>query len=132
MPLNAQSKLLRVLEDKKIKKIGSTKEIPVDVRVVSATNKNLEELIKENKFRLDLFYRLNTFQIHVPSLKERKEDIPMLAEYFIKFYSEKLKKNIIKIDKEIFNLFNNYDFPGNIRELRNIIERGLILVTAMN
>ncbi|MBN2546335.1 MAG: sigma-54-dependent Fis family transcriptional regulator [Spirochaetes bacterium] len=127
MPLDAQSKLLRVLEEKKIKKIGSNKDISVDVRIISATNRNISQMVEEKKFRLDLYYRLNTLEINMPSLRERKEDIPLLINYYIDHYSKKLKKDINNIDKNFIETLYNYDFPGNIRELKNIIERSIII-----
>lgn len=127
MPFTAQTKLLRSFEEKKIKKIGSNTETSVDVRIISATNKNLEKSVEENKFRLDLFYRLNAFLINIPPLRERREDIPLLIDYYIKYYSGKLKKNIASINRDAAEYLGNYDFPGNVRELKNIIERAIIL-----
>ena len=127
MPLNAQSKLLRVLEERKLKRIGSTKEIKVDVRVLSATNKDIPKLIEEKKFRLDLYYRLNSFEIKIPPLRDRSEDIPLLIDYYVNYYSELIKKEIKEIDAALIENLSNYNFPGNIRELKNIIERAVIL-----
>ncbi len=127
MPLNLQVKLLRVLEDKKFKKIGTNNDIIVNTRVISATNKNINDMISKNQFRKDLYYRLNTLEIIIPPLKNRKEDIPLLVEHYVKFYSKKLNKKITKIKDIVFDILTNYDFPGNVRELRNMIERAIIL-----
>jgi two-component system response regulator PilR (NtrC family) len=122
-----QVKLLRVLQDREFKRVGGTEDIRVDVRIISATNKDLEEAVKEKRFREDLFYRLNVIQIRLPSLRERKEDIPLLANHFLKKYSEELNKNISKISPEALQILLNYEYPGNVRELQNIIERAVAL-----
>ncbi|MCD4818382.1 MAG: sigma-54 dependent transcriptional regulator [Candidatus Cloacimonetes bacterium] len=127
MPLTQQIKFLRVLEDKKIRKIGSHQEINVDVRIVSATNKNLEELTGNSQFRIDLYHRLNMFSIHIPPLRERKEDIPILLEYFAKEFSVKMRKPIHNIEEDIYAVLNEYEFSGNVRELKNLVERAVIL-----
>ncbi|WP_246582814.1 sigma-54-dependent transcriptional regulator [Clostridium mobile] len=127
MDINLQTKLLRVIQDKEIRPIGSTKSISVDVRFVSATNKDLKEEIKNNRFRQDLFYRLNVININVPPLREHKEDISKLVEYFIKRYSVKLDKNIKGITAEALECLEKYNFYGNVRELQNIIERAIVL-----
>jgi two-component system response regulator PilR (NtrC family) len=127
LPLLMQVKLLRVLQDKEFKRVGSTEDIRVDVRIISATNKDLEEAVREKRFREDLFYRLNVIQIKLPSLRERKEDIPLLTMHFLKRYSEELNKNISTISPEALRILVNYDFPGNVRELQNIIERAVAL-----
>ncbi len=127
LPLLMQVKLLRVLQDKEFKRVGGTEDIRVDVRIISATNKDLEEAVKEKHFREDLFYRLNVIQIKLPSLKERKEDIPLLTNHFLKKYSEELNKNITKISPQTLQILLNYDYPGNVRELQNIIERAVAL-----
>ncbi|PLX14122.1 MAG: DNA-binding response regulator [Marinilabiliales bacterium] len=127
MPLIQQAKLLRVLEERKVNKIGSRKSANVDVRVIAASNKNLEEMALENKFRLDLFHRLSIFVIEIPPLRERKEDIPILLDYYVKFYSQQMGSQIRTIDPKVLEMFNDYDFPGNIRELKNMIERAVIL-----
>jgi two-component system response regulator PilR (NtrC family) len=127
LPLLMQVKLLRVLQDKEFKRVGGTEDIRVDVRIISATNKDLEEAVKEKHFREDLFYRLNVIQIKLPSLKERKEDIPLLTNHFLKKYSEELNKGITKISPETLQILLNYDYPGNVRELQNIIERAVAL-----
>lgn len=122
-----QSKLLRVLEDRKIRRIGSNHDLPVDVRIIAATNQNIQKLLEENKFRNDLYYRLNSFEINIPPLRERREDIPILLEYFIKLMSQRLNKKIPSIDASVVKALTAYDFPGNVRELRNMVERALIL-----
>jgi len=125
-----QVKILRVVEEKSFKPIGDTKDIKVDVRVISATNKDLEKEVIEGNFREDLYYRLNVIPIRVPPLRERKEDIPVLVEYFLKKYSKKFKKEIRKVSSSALELLTSYDFPGNVRELENIIERCVALETS--
>jgi two-component system response regulator PilR (NtrC family) len=127
LPLMMQVKLLRVLQDKEFKRVGGTEDIRVDVRIISATNKDLEEAVREKQFREDLFYRLNVIQIKIPPLLERREDIPHLANHFLKKYSEELNKNITKISPEALQILLNYHYPGNVRELQNIIERAVAL-----
>ncbi len=127
LPLLMQVKLLRVLQDKEFKRVGGTEDIRVDVRIISATNKDLEEAVKAKRFREDLFYRLNVIQIKLPSLRERKEDVPLLANHFLKKYSDELNKNISKISPEALQILLNYEYPGNVRELQNIIERAVAL-----
>jgi two-component system response regulator PilR (NtrC family) len=127
LPLLMQVKLLRVLQDREFKRVGGTEDIRVDVRILSATNKDLEEAVKEKQFREDLFYRLNVIQIKLPPLRERREDISLLAMHFLKRYSEELNKNISGISPETLRILLNYDYPGNVRELQNIIERSVAL-----
>jgi len=127
LPLLMQVKLLRVLQDKEFKRVGGTEDIRVDVRIISATNKDLEEAVKEKRFREDLFYRLNVIQIKLPPLRDRKEDIQILTNHFLKKYSEELSKNILRISPEAHQILLNYDYPGNVRELQNIIERAVAL-----
>jgi two-component system response regulator PilR (NtrC family) len=127
LPLLMQVKLLRVLQDKEFKRVGGTDDIRVDVRIISATNKDLEEAVKEKRFREDLFYRLNVIQVKMPPLRDRKEDIPILASHFLKKYSEELNKNIFKVSPEALTMLLNYGYPGNVRELQNIIERAVAL-----
>jgi len=129
LPLLMQVKLLRVLQDKEFKRVGGTEDIRVDVRIISATNKDLEEAVREKRFREDLFYRLNVIQIKLPRLRERREDIPLLTDHFLKKYSEELNKNISRISSEALRILLNYEFPGNVRELQNIIERAVALET---
>ena len=108
-------------------RVGGTRVISADVRIIAATNRDLAVAIASGTFRADLFYRLNVFPIHVPPLRNRKEDIPMLVEYFVKRYAEKARKQISKIDKNTLKLCQSYPWPGNIRELQNIVERSVIL-----
>ncbi len=127
MPINQQAKLLRVLEDKKVSKVGSRTAIDVDVRVIAASNRDLENMSENDRFRFDLYHRLSSFIIHIPPLRERREDIPLLLNYFITDFSDKMALSIKSIDPRIEKELINYDFPGNIRELKNIVERALIL-----
>ena len=127
LPLLMQVKLLRVLQDKEFKRVGGTEDIRVDVRIIAATNKELEEAVKEKRFRDDLFYRLNVIQIKLPPLRDRREDIQTLADHFLKKYSQELNKNILNISPEALQILLNYEYPGNVRELQNIIERAVAL-----
>ncbi len=127
MPMSQQAKLLRVLEEKKLSKLGSRVEVPVDVRVITASNRNLFELSKHRKFRADLYHRLSTFVIEIPPLRERKDDIPPLLEYYIHHFAAQMKKVIKNISPELISRMTEYDFPGNVRELRNMVERAIIL-----
>jgi transcriptional regulator with PAS, ATPase and Fis domain len=125
MPLATQPKFLRVLQENEIERIGGEQSIPIDARVIVTTNQDLRELVREGKFREDLFYRLNVVLIKIPSLRERKEDIPLLINYFVNNCSYSMGKNITHIDERIYTAFENYEWPGNIRELQNTIERGM-------
>ena len=127
MDKDLQARFLRILEVGEYIKLGDTKTQRVNFRLISATNKDLAEEVKKGSFREDLFYRLNIFTIQLPSLRSRKNDIPMLAEYYIKIFSQKLGKNIEKMNKDFENIMINYNWKGNIRELKNIIERAVIL-----
>jgi formate hydrogenlyase transcriptional activator len=127
LPAETQIALLRVLQDREIERVGNSHPIAVDVRVLAATNRNLEKAVAAGTFRQDLFYRLNVFPILVPSLRERAEDIPLLVEYLIERYASKAGKRIRKISRAALTLFQTYDWPGNIRELQNVIERAVIL-----
>ena len=127
IPLHLQVKLLRAVQFSEVQKVGSNSVTTVDVRILAATNKNLEELISKDLFREDLFYRLNVVSINLPPLRKRKEDIPLLVDYFINKYSEENKKQLKGITKEALDELMRYNFPGNIRELENIIERALVL-----
>ncbi len=129
LPLPIQIKLLRVVQDKTFKPIGETEEISVDVRIISATNKDLENRVIQGEFREDLFYRLNVIQIRIPPLRDRKEDIPILAHYFLERYSNELGKDIKRISSYAMEFLLNYNFPGNVRELETIIERSVALET---
>lgn len=127
MPLSQQAKILRVLEDRKINPVGSQKSIEIDVRVIAASNQTLEKMAEEKQFRLDLYHRLSTFIIHLPPLRERTEDIPLIYRYFIDHFSTAMGKRINRISNEAEDLLLNYSYPGNIRELKNMIERAMIL-----
>ena len=127
LPVETQIALLRVLQEREIERVGSNQPIPVDVRVIAATNRDLREAVTAGTFRQDLFYRLNVFPIQVPSLRERVADIPVLVEYFIERYARQAGKKIKHIRTETLELFKAYDWPGNIRELQHIVERGVIL-----
>ncbi len=127
MPLDHQIKLLRVLEERNIVRVGARHEIPVNVRVISATNMDLLELVSQKQFREDLYHRLAAFVIQIPPLRERKEDIQPLIEHFVNTYAPRLNKSVRRIDPQIFTTIESYDFPGNIRELRNMVERALII-----
>jgi formate hydrogenlyase transcriptional activator len=127
MPSEAQVALLRVLQEREFERVGGTQSIPADVRVIAATNCDLPSAVRSGNFRMDLFYRLNVFPIHVPSLRERPEDILLLAKYFIQRYAAKVGKKIRRVQKRTAELLEGYHWPGNIRELQNVIERALIL-----
>ena len=130
MPLSLQPKLLRVLQEREIDKIGSEKSIPVDVRIITATNRDPKELVDEGSLREDLYYRLNVVQLHVPALRERREDIVPIASHFIELNNNKFGKNIKHIDSGAKRLLTEYDWPGNIRELQNILEKSMNYVEA--
>lgn len=127
MPMSQQAKLLRVLEERKVSKVGSRVSKKVDVRVIAASNQDLEKLAEDNKFRLDLFHRLSIFVIKIPPLREHKEDIPDLVDYYVKRYASQMGKPLMKLSKASCEKLRQYDFPGNVRELRNIIERAVIM-----
>jgi len=127
LKLSLQAKLLRIMEDKKISRLGSTTMKKIDVRIVAATNQDLESLIRENRFRQDLFHRINTFVIQIPSLRERPESIPPLFSHYLNYYCNKLGRGVPKVDKDILEALQQYDFPGNVRELKHMLERALIL-----
>ncbi len=122
MPLHVQTKLLRVLQESKLERIGGHKPIPIDIRVICATNKDIEQMVQEGTFREDLYYRLNIIPIELPPLRARKEDIPPLVEYYIEYYNQKLNKHIQGVASEVLQTLVNYNWPGNVRELKNIIE----------
>ena len=126
-PMSIQVKMLRVLESKKIQRVGETSSIPVDVRIITATNRNLEQLMAENKFREDLFFRINVFPIYCPPLENRKEDIPLIIQHFVNINSCKTGKNILGLNPEAMQLMMKYPWPGNIRELRNAVEYAFVL-----
>lgn len=127
LPLETQAMLLRVLQDGEFERVGSSKTIKVDVRLLAATNRDLGLLVKEKKFRQDLYFRLNVFPIDVPPLRMRREDIPLLSSYFLELYGRKLGKKIDWIDDDTMRIFKSYSWPGNVRELQNIIEHGMVI-----
>jgi formate hydrogenlyase transcriptional activator len=127
VPAETQVALLRVLQEREFERVGGTQSIPVDVRVIAATNCDLGVAVRSGEFRLDLFYRLNVFPIHVPALRERPEDVLLLAKYFIGRYAMKLGKRIRRVDERTAKLLEAYNWLGNIRELQNVIERAMIL-----
>ncbi|XGC82110.1 sigma-54-dependent transcriptional regulator [Bdellovibrio bacteriovorus] len=127
LPLTIQVKLLRAIQERVIRRVGATEDHKVDVRIIAATNRNLEEMVQKGGFRQDLFYRLNVINIKTPGLRERREDIPLLANHFLKKYNERLNKNIGAISAEAMEILKKYDYPGNVRELENLIERTVAL-----
>ncbi|MDX1777391.1 MAG: sigma-54 dependent transcriptional regulator [Thermodesulfobacteriota bacterium] len=127
LSLDIQAKLLRVIQEKEIKPVGSEKTIRVDVRILAATNQDLKQAIAKRTFREDLYYRLNVVPIHIPPLRERKEDIPLLVKHFLKKYNKKREIPVVRVEPETLKLLMNYGWPGNVRELENAIERALIL-----
>ncbi|MEW6057026.1 MAG: sigma-54 dependent transcriptional regulator [Bdellovibrionota bacterium] len=127
MPIELQVKLLRVLQEKEIVPLGTDKSVSVDVRIITATNKNLREEVRKTKFREDLFFRINVIPLHVPALRERKEDIPLLAHHFLWQYSKQFGKKMEPIPEEIMRKLVAYDWPGNVRELQNNIERAVVM-----
>lgn len=129
LPMDAQVKLLRVLEEKKITRIGGKKSIPVDVRIVAATNRKLEDEVQKGTFRLDLLYRLNVFTVTIPSLKERKEDIPLLVDFFIAKHNKALNLSVNNISQTAMDRIKAYDWPGNVRDLDNAIQSAMILTS---
>jgi transcriptional regulator with GAF, ATPase, and Fis domain len=126
MPLELQSKLLRVIQDGEFERLGSPRTIKVNVRIIAASNRNLEEEIRNGRFREDLFYRLNVFPITIPPLRQRKEDIPLLVNHFVAKFNKKIGKKIETVSKETLNTLKEYHWPGNVRELESVIERALI------
>ena len=127
LPLHMQVKLLRAIQEKSVRPVGSETEIPVDVRLISATHKNLAEEVKQGNVRQDLYYRINVIELHVPPLRERKGDIPLLANYFLELLDNEQSQGKISLSEDAINKLQAYDFPGNIRELENILQRALAL-----
>jgi Response regulator containing CheY-like receiver, AAA-type ATPase, and DNA-binding domains len=127
LPLTIQVKLLRAIQERVIRRVGATDDMKVDVRIIAATNRNLEEMVAKGGFRQDLFYRLNVINIRTPSLRERRDDVPLLANHFLKKYNERLNKAIGAISTEAMEILKKYDYPGNVRELENMIERTVAL-----
>lgn len=126
LPLTLQPKILRVLQEREFERVGGEKTVKVDVRLIAATSRNLEELVSEGKFREDIYYRLNVVPLFLPSLRERKEDVPLLVEYFMKKYNQENQKSVT-IGPEVLDLITKYDWPGNVRELENTIERMVVM-----
>ncbi|MEK6681972.1 MAG: sigma-54 dependent transcriptional regulator [Nitrospirota bacterium] len=127
MPASMQVKLLRVIQERELLRVGGTAPIKVDIRFIAATNREIQDAVKSGAFRRDLYFRLNVVSICIPPLSERKDDIPLLSHYFLKKYAVLMKKDITEISEDVTGLLMNYDFPGNVRELENIIERGVAL-----
>lgn len=127
LPLPMQAKLLRVLQDHKVKRLGAENFVDVNVRIISATNQSLEELVKKKRFREDLFYRLNVINVELPPLRERREDIVLFVDYFLKEISKEYNKDIDEIDSSVINILMSYNWKGNIRELRNVVEQMVVL-----
>jgi DNA-binding NtrC family response regulator len=128
MPPAMQVKLLRVLQEKEVMRVGGTKPIKVNVRIITATNRDLQEEVNNGRFRQDLFFRINVVSIRIPPLSERRDDIPLLVFHFLKKYSSLMSKEITEVSQEVLDVLMQYDFPGNVRELENIVERGVALV----
>jgi formate hydrogenlyase transcriptional activator len=129
IPLELQPKLLRVLQEREFERLGSSRTLRTDARLIAATNRDLAEMVSEGKFRTDLFYRLNVFPVHVPPLRERQEDIPLLVRHFVEQFSRRMNKRVDTIASETMSALVRYHWPGNIRELQNLIERAVILST---
>jgi transcriptional regulator with PAS, ATPase and Fis domain len=129
IPMATQIKLLRVLQEREFERVGGNETIRCDIRLISATNQNLEQAIQEKKFREDLYYRLNVVPIRLPALRERPEDIPLLAQHFLKKYVQALNKPVAKISEAALNLLLQHKWPGNVRELENLVERAIVLCT---
>lgn len=127
LPMSIQVKLLRAIQERVIRRVGATDDMKVEVRIIAATNRNLEEMVQKGTFRQDLFYRLNVINIKTPSLRDRRDDIPLLANHFLKKYNDRLNKNISGISAEAMEILKKYDYPGNVRELENMIERTVAL-----
>jgi formate hydrogenlyase transcriptional activator len=127
MPLELQPKLLRAIQDQEFERVGGSRTIRTDARLVAATNRNLKAMVDENKFRADLYYRLHVFPVHVPPLRERRQDIPLLTRYFVQKHAKRIGRNIDSIPAPVLEALTNYDWPGNIRELQNVLERSVIL-----
>jgi len=128
LPLELQSKLLRVLEEGNFERLGSTKTLHVNVRIIAATNRDIEHEVKDGKFRKDLFYRLNVFPIVIPPLRERPEDIPLMVWAFVREFQKRMGKEIEGVSKKSMEALQSYSWPGNVRELRNVIEHAMILI----
>jgi len=132
MPLTLQAKLLRVIQEKKVRKLGSLKETGLDVKIISSVSRPPMEIVQHNRLRMDLFYRMGVVTIMVPPLRERREDIDLLCRYFVKLYSRHLNRNVTKISPKIKRMFNRYDWPGNVRELSHCIEGSMNMILKGN
>ncbi|NWF51921.1 MAG: sigma-54-dependent Fis family transcriptional regulator [Nitrospirae bacterium] len=128
MPSSMQVKLLRAIQEREVLRVGGTELLKVDVRFIAATNRDIHDVMKSGRFRQDLYFRLNVVSLHIPPLSERRDDIPLLSNYFLKKYATLMKKDVTEISQDAMSLLMNYDLPGNVRELENIIERGVALV----
>jgi formate hydrogenlyase transcriptional activator len=129
LPLPLQAKLLRAVQEQEIERVGGNRTIRIDVRIVAATNRHLNEMVREKQFRADLYYRLAVFPVNIPPLRDRREDIPLLARYFVQKHAASMDRNIESIPTYALEALTNYDWPGNIRELQNVIERSVVLST---
>jgi formate hydrogenlyase transcriptional activator len=129
LPLHLQAKLLRAVQEQEIERVGGNRTIRVDVRIVAATNRDLNEMVEQKQFRADLYYRLAVFPLNIPALRERREDIPLLVRYFVQKYAARMDRDIESIPPDAMEALTNYDWPGNIRELQNVIERSVVLST---
>ena len=129
MPIDIQAKLLNVLQEKELERVGGSHTISVDVRVISATNRDLSQEVAEGRFRADLYYRLNVYPVTIPPLRNRKEDVPLLVQHFISLFNKKFGKDIEEVPTLVMDSLVNYDWPGNVRELRNVLERAMITCT---
>ena len=127
MPLELQPKLLHAIQDQEFERVGGNRTIRTDVRFVAATNRDLKAMVEDNRFRADLYYRLHVFPLHVPPLRDRREDIPLLTRYFVQKHAHRMGRNIDTIPTSVLAALTNYDWPGNIRELQNVLERSVIL-----
>ena len=127
MQMAAQVKLLRAIETKTFRRVGGTKDVKTDIRVIAASNQDLQKIMKEKRFREDLYYRLKVISIHMPAVRERKEDIPMLVRVFIHEFNAQLGRDVREVSDETMDLLTRYDWPGNVRELKNVIERAMLL-----
>ena len=127
LPLELQPKLLRVLQEREFERLGSTRTTHVDVRIVAATNQDLAQMVRERRFRADLFYRLNVFPIDLPPLRARSEDIPLLVQHFVKEFSRRMNRGPLWVPDEVMETLRQCDWPGNIRELQNVIERAVVM-----
>jgi two-component system response regulator HydG len=127
--LDIQATLLRVIQERKFKRVGGTKEMDLDIRIIVASNENLQEAYHKGKFREDLYHRFNEFSINLPPLRQRKQDIPLFAQFFLDKTNEELHKNVEGFDEDVMNMFMNYPWPGNLREFRNVVRRAVLLTT---